>query len=86
MDDGRGQISVLGKSHTAPRISWMIHRGEIPPGICVLHSCDNPECTRPDHLFLGTQLDNIDDCARKNRFRSGTNHPMYLKKQAKNSP
>lgn len=87
MGDGRGQVSVLGRSHTAPRISWMIHHGLIPDGICVLHKCDTPECTNPDHLMLGTQLDNIADCVRKNRQTSGVRHPAHMAKiKTKNSP
>lgn len=49
------------------RISWMIHFGEIPMNLRVLHKCDNPKCVRPEHLFLGTQQDNVDDMAKKGR-------------------
>src|SRR5690349_13477746 len=42
----------------AHRASWIIHFGPVPEGMCVLHKCDNPECTRPDHLELGTTADN----------------------------
>ena len=52
---------------TAHRVSWLIAYGPIPDGIEVLHSCDNPPCIRPQHLFLGTQQDNIDDMIRKGR-------------------
>ncbi len=55
------------KNDTAPRISWTIHRGEIPTGLCVLHKCDVPECVNPDHLFLGTKRDNAIDSALKGR-------------------
>lgn len=50
------------------RVSWMIHFGNIPEAMQVCHHCDNPSCVRPDHLFLGTQKQNIRDCIAKGRF------------------
>lgn len=53
---------------SASRISWIIHFGVIPNGIFVCHKCDNgPWCVRPDHLFLGTPSDNIQDMLNKGR-------------------
>jgi hypothetical protein len=49
------------------RIAYTIWKGEIPSGYCVLHSCDNTACFNPDHLWLGTQKDNMNDKARKGR-------------------
>lgn len=49
--------------------SWQLHYGEIQDSLHVLHHCDNPECVRPEHLFLGTQKDNSDDMIRKGRDR-----------------
>lgn len=51
----------------AARISWLIHFGEIPPGLCVLHRCDNEGCVNPEHLFLGTNKDNTLDMFHKGR-------------------
>lgn len=73
--NGYGNIKVGSHMLTAHRVSWLIHNGSIPDlvapddyfGTCVLHKCDNRLCVRPDHLFLGTQLDNIQDRARKGR-------------------
>ncbi len=52
---------------TASRISWTLYNGPIPRGMHVLHKCDNPRCMRPDHLFLGTNADNVADKVRKGR-------------------
>jgi len=51
----------------ATRISWEIHRGPIPDGLEVCHHCDNPECTNPEHLFIGTHKENFLDMAMKGR-------------------
>jgi hypothetical protein len=48
---------------------WQECFGEIPKGVCICHSCDTPTCINPEHLFLGTQLDNIKDMLDKNRNR-----------------
>ena len=70
--DGYALISANGKSMRAHRLSWEMHRGPIPRGLFVLHKCDTPECVNPDHLFLGTNQDNMDDAKRKGRIRNGT--------------
>lgn len=53
---------------TAHRASYAIANGEVPDGACVLHTCDNPRCVRPDHLYLGTPKDNSRDMRERGRF------------------
>lgn len=65
---GYGRVYVgNGKVELAHRVSWRLNRGEIPPGLCVLHQCDNPPCWWPEHLFLGTRGDNCRDMVSKGR-------------------
>jgi len=66
---GYGRVSgPRGTTLLAHRASYVLFVGEIPPGMCVCHKCDNPECSNPEHLFLGTVGENIRDCIRKGRF------------------
>jgi hypothetical protein len=75
---GYGQLVVNRKKKLASHVSWMLSHGEFPKGLWVLHKCDNPACVRPDHLFLGTRLDNVADMCKKGRAATGQNHGSKL--------
>jgi hypothetical protein len=64
---GYGSFWSNGKTVSAHRWSYMHFVGKIPPGMSVLHSCDQPSCVRPSHLRLGTQKDNVHDMIEKGR-------------------
>lgn len=66
---GYGITSLNGKLMKAHRLFYENLVSEIPPGAVVCHRCDNPSCVNPNHLFVGTQRDNILDCIRKGRAR-----------------
>lgn len=71
-NDGRyGQFYVFGFTVKAHRFAYENFVGPIQPGFRVLHDCDNGLCVRPDHLFQGTQSDNLLDAVAKGRHRSG---------------
>ena len=68
---GYGMMSIDSRPRLVHRISWQVAHGPIPGGAFVLHKCDNPICVRPDHLFLGTQQDNMSDMVAKGRHNPG---------------
>ncbi|MHB8273075.1 HNH endonuclease [Bradyrhizobium sp.] len=73
------KIDGTRRTAIAPRVSWSIYKGKIPEATNVLHSCDNPYCVNPDHLFLGTQNDNMKDCSAKGRTSKGDRHSLIQK-------
>jgi hypothetical protein len=68
---GHGRIGNHNKVYQTHRVSWELEYGSIPAGLCVLHKCDNPRCVNPEHLFLGTQIENLKDMDQKKRRRVG---------------
>jgi len=69
--EGYGKFSISGHSYRSHRLMWELENDPIPDGLNVLHTCDNPPCVNPEHLFLGTQTDNIADMKNKGRQAKG---------------
>lgn len=67
--DGYGHFGMGDFIFRANRVSYMIHKGEIPKGLKVCHSCDNPSCVNPDHLNLGTHDDNMREKVERGRAK-----------------
>ena len=66
--DSYGRIKVEGRLLLAHRVSYELHYGPIPDGMQICHTCDNPPCVRPNHLFAGTRSENMLDASRKGRL------------------
>jgi hypothetical protein len=64
---GYGSVSLNGKNVRAHRLSWVLHKGPIPHGLCLLHKCDTPACINPDHMRIGTHAENMRDRTIKGR-------------------
>jgi len=77
--DGYGSIKYKNQPWKVHRLSYLVYKGEIAESL-VLHSCDNPSCINPEHLFLGTASDNMKDMVSKGRKKGGNyKHGRYVK-------
>jgi hypothetical protein len=77
---GYGMIRDEHGMRTTHRVSYELHKGNIPHGMCVCHTCDNPKCVNPDHLWLGTKKENAQDMISKGRNNYvGYQTPMTCK-------
>lgn len=71
---GYGAFLLNSAKILAHRFSYFYHFGVLPNDLCVCHTCDNPSCVNPNHLFLGTRKDNMKDMVNKGRSRTGEKH------------
>jgi hypothetical protein len=78
--NGYGCIKAFGKTVSVHRLSYELHKGPIPTGLEVMHSCDNKLCINPDHLSLGSHAQNMKDAAARGLMKSGKGHHMHGKK------
>lgn len=77
---GYGVLYLNSKAYKAHRISYEVHFGVFSNELLICHKCDNPKCVNPEHLFLGTQKDNMIDMAKKGR------HPLSIKGISRDVP
>ena len=71
---GYGRVCAGKTPFFAHRVSYELKYGAIPAGMMALHHCDVRCCVNPDHIFVGTQQDNMTDKVRKNRQAKGSGH------------
>ena len=77
--DGYGRFWLRGISRVASRVAWRLANGvDVPAGIVIRHSCDNPPCVNPLHLLTGTNADNTHDAMHRGRLATGERSGTFL--------
>ena len=71
--DGYGQFRFFGKNIKCHKVAYMYYFGPIPPGLWILHNCDNRLCVNPEHLYAGTRKDNDNDVINRGRLQGSKN-------------
>lgn len=79
---GYGRMVINGEWFRAHRLSYMIHYGSIPDGMCVLHSCDTPSCVSKNHISIGTHAENMRQRHERGRYEYCYNGNHYLQKDS----
>ena len=69
---GYGKFWLNGRTDLAHRVSYQISNGEIPAGLLIRHTCDNPPCVNPAHLLTGTVKENAEDAVERGKYRRGS--------------
>lgn len=79
LKEGRnyGVVWMAGVKKKTHRVAFEFTKGQIEKGLLVCHTCDNPICCNPNHLFQGTNLDNMRDCLSKGRGRKEHGEDRY---------
>jgi len=83
--NGYGVLKVFGRDVSAHRYSYELHKGPVPEGMEILHSCDVRACINPSHLRAGTHSENMAEAAARGRMPSGEKHPLFGSRQPRPS-